>query len=131
MPIITPLKANRNASAEDEKAAVPTVEGTIPIHADLVFSAGIIPKATTFEYTVGGTHGAAAIDNSDRKVYVHLPMTKGGKVKIRIDGREDAVLSEGDGAFVENVKGGDVLSVENTGKDEEAEVVVLDSKTEG
>jgi quercetin 2,3-dioxygenase len=63
---------------------------------------------------------------ADRKVYVHVPMTKNGSAKVRLDGREDAVLGEGDGAFVTGVKAGDVLSVESVGE-AEAEVVVLDS----
>ena len=120
--IITPLKAGPNASTEDEKAAVPAINGTIPVHADLVFSAGIIPQGETFEYAVGAKD---AVENKkDRKTYVHLPMTKGGKAKIRLDGRE--VLSEGDGAFVSKVNAGDVLKIESIG-DAEAEVVVLDS----
>jgi len=53
-------------------------------------------------------------------------MTKNGRAKVRLDGREDAVLSEGDGAFVSGVKAGDVLDVESVGE-AEAEVVVLDS----
>lgn len=122
VPIITPLKAGPNASEADENAALPMVDGTIPVHADLIFSAGIIPQGQTFEYSVGGKD---AVENQkDRKTYVHLPMTKGGKAKIRLDGRE--VLSEGDGAFVSHVNVGDVLKVESIGE-AEAEVVILDS----
>ena len=54
VPIITPLKAGLNATSEEEKAAVPATAGTIPVHADLVFSAGIIPKGDAFDYKVGG-----------------------------------------------------------------------------
>lgn len=61
-----------------------------------------------------------------RNVYIHVPMTKGGNAKIRLDGREDVVLGEGDGAFITNVNVGDVLSVESIGE-AEAEVIVLDS----
>lgn len=123
--IITPLKAGPNATLEEEKAAVPAREGTIPIHADLVFSAGIIPVGETFEYTVGG--GDAVSSKSDRKVYVHMPETKGGKAKIRLDGRGDAVLAEGDGAYVTHVNANDVLRFESVGE-AEAEVVVIDSE---
>ncbi|KAL9617816.1 MAG: hypothetical protein Q9160_007421 [Pyrenula sp. 1 TL-2023] len=130
VPIITPLKAGVDATQEEEVAAVPAAEGTIPIHADLVFSAGIVPKEGAFGYAVGGPEGSVT-GKEDRKVYVHLPMTKGGKAKVRLaaSGREDAsaVLSEGDGAFVEQVGVGDVLEVKSLGE-EEAEVVVLDSK---
>ncbi|KIW29695.1 uncharacterized protein PV07_05488 [Cladophialophora immunda] len=123
--IITPLKAGPNATLEDEKAAIPAKEGTIPIHADLVFSAGIIPTNNTFNYRVGG--GDLVTSKSDRKVYIHLPETKGGKAKIRLDGREDAILKEGDGAYVSHVNAGDMLKVESIG-DAEAEVVVIDSE---
>ena len=122
--IITPLKAGPNATAEEEKAAVPVHAGTIPIHADLLFSAGIIPKGEAFEYKVGGAD--AVRNRTDRKAYVHLPMTKGGKARIKLAGREDSILQEGDGAFVSEVNAGDVLSIESIG-DEEAEVLVVDS----
>ena len=124
--IITPLKAGPKATLEEEKAAIPVLEGTIPVHADLIFSAGIIPQGEAFEYTIGGDN--IATSKKDRKTYVHLPMTKGGKSKIRLAGRMDssAVLEEGDAAFVSNVNAGDVLTVESIGE-AEAEVVVLDS----
>lgn len=123
--IITPLKAGPNATLEEEKAAVPTKEGTIPIHADLVFSAGIIPAGKAFTYNVGG--GDAVSSKSGRNVYVHLPETKGGKAKIRLDGRDDAILKEGDAAFVTHVNAADALKVESIGE-VEAEVVVIDSE---
>lgn len=122
--IITPLKAGPNATPEEEKAAVPAQNGTIPIHADLVFSAGIIPKGETFEYKIGADDAVSS--KKDRKTYVHLPMTKGGKSKVKLAGREDSILSEGDGAFVSQVNAGDVLTFESVGE-AEAEVIVLDS----
>ncbi|KKY13029.1 putative pirin domain-containing protein [Diplodia seriata] len=85
-------------------------------------SAAIIPPEAKFEYKIG----ADAVKANKRKVYVHDPMTKGGNAKIRLDGREDAVLSEGDGAFVDSVNVGDKLSFESVGS-AEAEVVVLDT----
>ena len=121
--IITPLKAGPRASLEDEKAAVPVKDGTIPVHADLVFSAGIIPEGQTFEYSIGSD---AVQSKTNRKTYIHLPMTKSGKSKIRLAGRDDSVLEEGDAAFISNVNAGDVLTVESIGS-AEAEVVVLDS----
>ncbi|KIW37083.1 uncharacterized protein PV06_10711 [Exophiala oligosperma] len=121
--IITPLKAGVNASLEEEKAAVPAKDGTIPVHADLVFSAGIIPAGDAFTYTVGG--GDAVTSRSDRKVYVHFPETKSGKSKIKLDGRE--ILNEGDGAYVTHVNAGDALKVESIGE-VEAEVVIIDSE---
>jgi redox-sensitive bicupin YhaK (pirin superfamily) len=123
--IITPLKAGPNATLEDEKAAVPAKEGTIPIHADIVFSAGIIPPGKTFSYHVGG--GDVVTSQTDRKVYVHFPEMKGGKAQIRLDGREDALLHEGDGAYVTRVNAHDILTFESVGE-AEAEVVVIDSE---
>ncbi|EON99566.1 putative pirin domain protein [Phaeoacremonium minimum UCRPA7] len=120
--ILSPLKAGEDASAAEEKEAEPTLPGTIPIHADFVMSAAIIPPEAKFEYKIG----ADAVKANKRKVYVHVPMTKGGNAKIRLDGREDAVLSEGDGAFVDSVNVGDKLSFESVGS-AEAEVVVLDT----
>ncbi|TPX10668.1 uncharacterized protein E0L32_008402 [Thyridium curvatum] len=122
VPILSPLKAGVDASAVDEKAAEPVIPNTIPIHADFAMGAGIIAPESTFEWTVG----AKATTATKRKVFVHLPMTKGGKASVRLDGRDDAVLLEGDGAFVDAVKAGDKLLVESIGS-VEAEVVVLDT----
>jgi quercetin 2,3-dioxygenase len=120
--ILSPLKGGVEATAEQEAKAEPMVEGTIPIHADFVMAAALIKSESTFEWNVG----AEATEATKRKVFVHLPMTKGGKAKIRLDGREDAVLEEGDGAFVDNLKAGDKLTVESVGE-AEAEVIVLDT----
>ncbi|KAG9247154.1 RmlC-like cupin domain-containing protein [Calycina marina] len=123
LPILSPLKSGPGASAEAEKAAEPTLPDTIPVHADLVFSAGIIPVDKRFKWIVGA---GAVTKTRGRNVYVHLPMCKGGAAKIKLDGREGAVLGEGDGAFVSGVNAGDILSFESIGEGE-AEVVVLDS----
>ncbi|EQL03004.1 hypothetical protein G6O67_001854 [Ophiocordyceps sinensis] len=120
--ILSPLKGGEDASAQQERDAEPTVAGSIPIHADFAMGAAIIAPKSAFEWTVG----AEDIGGAKRKVYVHLPMTKGGGAKIRLDGREGAELAEGDGAFVEGVSAGDGLSVESIGE-AEAEVVVLDT----
>jgi redox-sensitive bicupin YhaK (pirin superfamily) len=122
VPILSPLKGGVEASAEQETVAEPMIPETIPIHADFVMAAGIIAPGTTFEHVVG----AKATEATKRKVYVHVPMTKGGKAKVRLDGRDDTILEEGDGAFVDNVNAGDKLSVESIGE-VEAEVVVLDT----
>jgi len=119
--LISPLKAGPLASKQDEKDAVPAIPGTIPIHADFLMGAGIVPVGQTFRYTVGG--GVVRKKNG-RNVYVHVPMTKGGKAEVRVDGRE--VLREGDGAFISGLKDGDEVSFESVGT-EEVEVVVLDS----
>ncbi|KAK4042129.1 RmlC-like cupin domain-containing protein [Parachaetomium inaequale] len=119
--LLSPLKGGIDATTAQEKAAEPMIPGTIAIHADFVMAAGIIAPGSKFEWTVG----AKATDATKRKVYVHLPMTKGGKAQIKLDGRED-IFVEGDGAFVDDVNAGDKLVVESVG-DVEAEVVVLDT----
>lgn len=96
--------------------------------------AAIIPPGAAFPWIVGGGKGEDEEEEEDvivrsksnRKTYIHLPMTQQGGSKIRLGGREDVVLEEGDGAFVENVNAGDELLVESIGG-AEAEVVVLDS----
>lgn len=120
--VLSPLKAGEDASKAEEEEAKPAIDGTIPIHADFVMGAGIIAPDKKFEWKVG----ANVTQATKRKVYVHLPMTKGGKAKIRLDGRDDAVLEEGDGAFVDSVNAGDKLVVESVGT-AEAEVVLLDT----
>lgn len=122
--IISPLKDGPNATLDDEKAAVPVMAGTIPIHADLLMGASIIPPESAFAWKIGGNN--AVQSKSNRKTYVHLPMTKNGKAKVRLIGMENVTLEEGDGAFVSNINAGDELVIESVG-DEEAEVVVLDS----
>lgn len=121
VPILSPLQGGPQASSEQEKAAEPTIPGTIPIHADFVMGAGIIAPQARFEWVVG----ANATSATKRKVYVHLPMTKGGKAQIRLDGRE-GILNEGDGAFIDSVNAEDKLSVESIGE-AEAEVIILDT----
>jgi redox-sensitive bicupin YhaK (pirin superfamily) len=120
--LLSPLKGGADTTAEQDRAAEPTIPGTIAIHADFVMAAGIIEPGGRFEWIVGANAAAA----TKRKVYVHLPMTKGGRARIRLDGREDGILAEGDGAFVDGVNSGDRLVVESVG-DAEAEVVVLDT----
>lgn len=123
--IISPLKAGPEATAEQEKAAVPVLDGTIPIHADFLMGASMIQPKSSATWIIGGTD--AVQSKWDRKVYVHLPMARSGKAKVKLAGRDDMVLTEGDGAFITNVNGGDELLVESVG-DAEAEIVVLDSK---
>ena len=122
--ILSPLRAGPSASAADEDAALPTVSGTIPVHADLLMGAALVPAGQAFVWKVGGDQ--AVREKSGRKVYVHLPMTADGKARVRLAGREGIVLEEGDGAFVSDVDAGDELGVESLGE-VEAEVVVLDS----
>ena len=136
--IISPLKGGPDASAaatlvggvgqersSDGKEEEAVVSGTIPIHADFVFGAGIVPAGGTFLWKVAGGRGVVS-HGKDRQVYVYLPMMKGGKAKVRLNGSDDAILEEGDGAFVRGVDEGDELAFESVGE-EEAEVVVLDA----
>ncbi|PNY27185.1 Quercetin 2,3-dioxygenase [Tolypocladium capitatum] len=120
--ILSPLKGGEDATAQQETEAEPAIAGSIPIHADFAMGAGIIAPQSKFEWTVG----AKATQETKRKVYVHLPMAKNGKARIRLDGREDAELAEGDGAFIDGVNAGDRLAVESIGE-VEAEVIVLDT----
>lgn len=124
VPILSPLAAGPEAKPADENAAIPKIPGTIPIHADFVMGAGIIAPSSTFTWNVGA--GEVVSSKKKRNVYIHLPMTKQGKMKIKLNGNEDAVLEEGDGAFITQVNAGDSLRVESIG-DVEAEVIVLDS----
>lgn len=129
--IISPLKPGANASAADEKAAVPVIPGTIPIHADLLMGAAIIAPGRRFAWKIGGGDeqqpDAAVREKNDRKVYVHFPATTAsGTARVRLLGKEPVVLEEGDGAFVSGVEAGDELTVESVGASD-AEVVVLDS----
>lgn len=123
--LLSPLRAGPAASPTDEAAAEPLVPGTIPIHADLAMAAALVAPGTSKEWVIG-TGTAPADPAATRKVFVHLPMTAGGKASVRLAGRDDAVLAEGDGAFVEDVRAGDSLVVESVGE-AEAEVIVLDT----
>ncbi|PHH68620.1 hypothetical protein CDD82_405 [Ophiocordyceps australis] len=120
--ILSPLKGGPEATAQQEEAAEAMTAGSIPIHADFAMGAAIIAPQMRFEWIVGNRSTSA----TRRKVYVHLAMTSKGQAKIRLDGRQDAELSEGDGAFIEGVDAGDKLGVESIGEGD-AEVIVLDT----
>ncbi|CAK7566881.1 MAG: hypothetical protein SEPTF4163_004835 [Sporothrix epigloea] len=132
VPLLSPLAAGPDATAADEEAAVPVLAGTIPIHADFAMGATLLAPEKTAFWTVGLGQPGVITQANKRKVFVHLPMTTKHKkidspgARIRLDGRDDAVLDEGDGAFVELVRAGDKLMVESIGG-AEAEVVVLDT----
>lgn len=129
--VISPLRAGMKASAAEEKAAVPAIPGTIPIHADFLMGAAIIAPGRRFGWKIGGgteqQPDAVVREKSDRKVYIHFPATTvDGTARVRLLGNEPVVLEEGDGAFVSGVEAGDELLVESVGE-VDAEVVVLDS----
>ncbi|KAI5290569.1 hypothetical protein KEM52_000421, partial [Ascosphaera acerosa] len=125
LPLISPIRDGATHEDTDE-STMPSIEGTIPIHQDFIMGAGILQPGATFWWNVG--YGNVAQGRTDRKVYIHLPMTnlhQTQKARIRIDGRDD-LLQEGDGAFVSLVDAGDLLSVTSEGE-VPAEVIVLDS----
>ncbi|CAK7266485.1 hypothetical protein SEPCBS57363_002117 [Sporothrix epigloea] len=132
VPILSPLAAGPDATAAEEEAAVPALTGTIPIHADFGMGATLLAPGKTALWMVGLGQPGEVTQANKRKVFVHLPMTTRHKkndssgARVRLDGRDDAVLDEGDGAFVELVHAGDKLMVESIGG-AEAEVVVLDT----
>jgi len=129
VPILSPLAAGANASPADESAAVPSIPGTIPIHADLIMLSGVIAPRKTFTYSIGGTSYGATIarTKTDRKVYLHIAMTQGGLAKVKVNtGRQTITMKEGDGLFVEGLSSGDVLNVDSMGA-AEAEIIILDS----
>ncbi|KAL8771441.1 MAG: hypothetical protein Q9209_003109 [Squamulea sp. 1 TL-2023] len=120
--IISPLKAGKQASPAQENAAISAVPGTIPIHADMLMGASIIPNNSSAVWTIGGN--GAVSSKKNRNVYIHFPMTREGKSKVRLP--DGTVLAEGDGAFITGVNAGDALEVQSVGV-VEAEVVILDS----
>ena len=132
VPILSPLAAGPDATAAEEEAAEPVLPGTIPIHADFGMGASLLAPGKTAYWTVGLGQPGVVTQANKRKVFVHLPMTtthsknSGLGAQIRLDGREDAILNEGDGAFVDLVNAGDKLAVESIGS-AEAEVVILDT----
>ncbi|CAK7267507.1 hypothetical protein SEPCBS119000_002584 [Sporothrix epigloea] len=132
VPILSPLAAGHGATAADEEAALPRLRGTIAIHADFGMGATLLAPDQAAFWTAGLGQPGVVTQATARKVFVHLPMTTrhekhgGSGARIRLDGREDAILHEGDGAFIELVNAGDRLMVESIG-DATAEVIVLDT----
>lgn len=121
--IISPLKGGPAANAEQEKAAVPLVNDTIPIHADLLMGASIIPVGNRHTWKVGaGVVGK----KTNRNVYVHLTTAKSGTSKLQLEGKDDLLIKAGDAFMISGVNDGDELTFKSVGVDE-AEVVVLDS----
>lgn len=121
--ILSPLRAGAEASKAEEEAAVPVVEGSIPIHADFLMGAAILGKGVRAGWGVGGVEEGVVRSREGRKVYVHLPM-RGVGARVKVGGEVE--LEEGDGAFVTGVDAGVELGFESVGE-AEAEVVVLDS----
>jgi hypothetical protein len=125
LTIISPLKGGVDATPLQEKVPKGVVPGTIPIHADFLSGAGIIPIGEAFVWKVAGGRGFVT-SKENRQVYVYLPMMREGKAKVRLNSTNDVIIAEGDGAFVRDVDEGDELGFESIG-DEEAEIVVLDA----
>lgn len=78
LTIISPLKGCVNVTPQQEKASEGAVPGTIPIHADFLFGAGIIGVGETFLWKVSGGQDVVT-SKENRQVYVYLPMMKGGR----------------------------------------------------
>jgi redox-sensitive bicupin YhaK (pirin superfamily) len=57
LTIISPLKGGVNATPLQEKVPEGVVAETIPIHADFLFGAGIIPVGEAFAWKVAGGKG--------------------------------------------------------------------------
>jgi len=55
--LISPVKGGVDASEAEEKGDEGVVKGSIPIHADFVFGAGIIPAGKMFLWKVAGEGG--------------------------------------------------------------------------
>lgn len=115
--LISPLRAGPEATPADEKAAIPAIEGTIPIHADFLMGAAIIPHGASFTWKigcggVGKTESKAENETeneteikknyppattavqslTNRKQYIHLPMMhRGAKIHIHPPSHSDSV----------------------------------------
>lgn len=125
--MISPLKAGPQAVAAEEEAAIPTREGTIPVHADILMAAAIIAPGSTFLWIIGLGGSTEADARERRKLYVQLPLSEDGGAMVRIAWRREFTLDEGDGVSIEDVNFGEVLAVESIGE-KEAEVVIFDLK---
>ncbi len=113
MVIVSPVEGGADTEAKESGEAA-VLPWTIPIHADFVFGVGIISVGEEFGWKGVGGKGVVSW-RENRQVYVYLPMMKKGKVKVRLNGSDDAVLAEGDGAFVTGVDDGDELTFESIG----------------
>ncbi|ANB11933.1 hypothetical protein AWJ20_160 [Sugiyamaella lignohabitans] len=121
--IISPFSEKENSNSQ------PVVPGSIAINSDFSMGAAIIPPGEKFSWTVTGAANASGNSSvgdpsPSRNIYVYLPSLQDGLSKIKVAGQE--TLSEGDGAFVENIRPGDLLEIESVGE-KDAEVVVTDS----
>jgi quercetin 2,3-dioxygenase len=97
-----------------EKVPEGVVPGAIPIHADFLFEAGIIPVGEAFVWKVAGGRGFVT-SKENRQVYMYLPVMREGKAKARLNGSDNVILAEGDGALVRGVDEGDELGFESIG----------------
>jgi len=96
------------------------MDGTIPVHADLIMSASIIPAGKTHNLKIGA---GVVNKKQNRNVYVHLTTAHSGKSKVKVG---NVTLSEGDAAMITKINDGEELAFESIGS-VEAELVVLDS----
>jgi len=94
-------------------------KGAIGLQADLSMDACILSKGKTVVHDV--------VAEGPRKLFAHVVM--GGRVQPKQGGAQikigDMVLGEGDGAFIEGVKGGEKVHIESVG-DKAAEFLLFD-----
>lgn len=133
IPILSPLCAGPQACAAQELEARTIVPGTIPIHADVVLAATILPPNKIRRYLVGGLDFGKIIvtRTENRRVYIHLIMTSAkpksnSNCEAKILVNESKELREGDGVYVECLQIGDRLQIDSVGS-QDAEFVVIDS----
>jgi len=98
-------------------------KGAIGLHADLSMDACILSKGKSVVHDV--------VADGPRKLFAHVVM--GGRTQPKQGGAQikigDMVLGEGDGAYIEGVKGGEQVHVESVG-DKAAEFLLFDLGTE-
>ena len=91
----------------------------IPLHADLSMDASILSSGKSVEHDIVG--------EGDRKIFVHVIM--GGRKQPSIGGSRLKIgkveICEGDGAYVEGIRGQGSLAIESIG-DRPAEFVLFD-----
>ncbi|KAF1992230.1 RmlC-like cupin [Aulographum hederae CBS 113979] len=116
-------KLVRVLESVDRHDGADTESSPIPANADVSQDASILSPGKSVEHTVVG--------KGKRNVYLHVVMT--GKKQPQTGGAQlkvgETVLGEGDGAFVDGSKGGDVINIESVG-DKDAEFLLFDMGAE-
>ncbi|PFH57196.1 hypothetical protein XA68_15392 [Ophiocordyceps unilateralis] len=149
LTLVSPWKGGPVEGSERKGDLNPTIKGSIPIESDTAVGVGFVEPGETIYWTAGDFDEER--QDKRRKVFVQVIMTKASQTmtslrgdgidfctardkayeassttKIRLDGREEMELSEGDGAFLHAMKMGDRLAVENVGEGK-VEVLIFDT----